>query len=135
MLDRSHYLYQLTRKLSALRRSCPPLAFGRVVWKDAEPANGGILAYSRVTEISEMVIIVNPGGTGTVDVQQYNIDSTINKVSGQKYVNVFAPSQVAYTTYDFQKGSNSAFSRHQHLRRQHGSLPIIMFYRSTKICR
>ena len=89
--------------MTALRRSCLPLAFGRIVWKDAEPANGGVLAYSRVTKIAEMVIIVNPGGTGTVDVQQYIIDGTINKVSGQKYVNVFAPSQVAYTAYDSSK--------------------------------
>ena len=103
MLDRSHYLYQLARKLTALRRSCLPLAFGQIVWKDAEPVDGGVMAYSRVTKIAEMVIIVNPGGAGTVDVQQYTIDGTINKVPGQKYVNVFAPSQVAYTAYDSSK--------------------------------
>ena len=62
MLDRSHYLYQLARKLTALRRSCLPLAFGQIVWKDAEPVDGGVMAYSRVTKIAEMVIIVNPGG-------------------------------------------------------------------------
>ena len=97
-LDRTHNLYQLARKLSALRKSCMPLAFGNMVWKDASNSNGGVLAYSRVSDIAEMLIIVNPGGTGAIVPTSYPIDKQINTVSGEKYVNVFAPSQIAHTS-------------------------------------
>ena len=101
MLDRTHFLYKLARKLSALRRSCPPLASGQMAWRDASDSNGGVLAYSRVqTNVAEMIIIVNPGGAGSAKVIKYPIDQGINTVSGQKYVNVFAPNQTAYTGFD-----------------------------------
>ena len=75
-----------------------PLAFGNMVWKDASNSNGGVLAYSRVSDIAEMLIIVNPGGTGAIVPTSYPIDKQINTVSGEKYVNVFAPSQIAHTS-------------------------------------
>ena len=100
MLNTNISVYQVARKLSALRGSCSALAGGAMVWKYASDSNGGVMVFSRVTDTEEMLIMVNPGGAGSATASTYPIDSKINTVSGQKYANVFDSSQIAFTGFD-----------------------------------
>merc|ERR1711862_899045 len=48
----------------------------------------------------ELLVVVNPGGSGTVKLDKLPADGKVNTASGQKYRNVFSPEQVAYTGFE-----------------------------------
>ena len=79
-----------------------------MVWRFASDAPGGFLAFSRIGGpggLSEIVVIVNPGGGGAFTLPKLAIG---DRVPGRKYVNALSPQQVATTAMD-------------------GSTPVIVF--------
>jgi glycosidase len=76
-LNRSHSVYQTARKLTHIRRSCRALTQGALYFRIAETQNGGLLAYSRIVDDEEVVVVINPGIFHR-DLTTITIDSSIN---------------------------------------------------------
>ncbi len=61
-LQRGHNQYQLVRKLAAIRQSCKALRRGNIYFRAAHSSPGqGLLAFSRIYEGSEILVLVNVG--------------------------------------------------------------------------
>jgi len=101
MLRRDHAMYRHTRKLAALRRRCPALASGSIVWHQAQTINCGFMAYSRLPfdkgsdAAGEIVVLINSGGAGEISLDSVPLNNTVNRADGQRYVNVMNTSQTA----------------------------------------
>ena len=108
-------VFEVARTLSALRRSCEPLATGSIVWRDASDALGGFLAFSRIgLGGQEIVVIVNPGGDSDSGLLSLGKLTVGDSVTGRRYVNALNPRQVATTDMD-------------------GSTPVLIFAQNFSI--
>jgi glycosidase len=88
-LDRSHSLYQTTRRFLRLRRSCHALRYGDIAWRWVSEQPGGLLAFSRLDHDKEALVVGNLQ-SGEVALP----DLTVSR-SGVEFVNLARPTQVA----------------------------------------
>jgi hypothetical protein len=88
MLNRNHYLYQLTRKMLFLRNSCTTLARGGAYFRNAGSSIDDWIAFSRVDTIRELVVVINPKPQ-TLRIQKVLIDKSLHaSLSGQTFVDL-----------------------------------------------
>jgi len=88
MLDTRHDLFQWTRRLIAVRRSCRALRRGETYFRAAHDATGGLLAFSRIFEGNELVVLVNTGDN-SIGVSQLFVDAGIHRGKDFKpYINL-----------------------------------------------
>lgn len=88
MLDTRNDLFQFTRRLIAIRRSCRALRRGDTYFRAAHDAPGGLLAFSRIFDGTELVVLVNTGDNA-IPVAQIIVDAGLHR--GQdfaKYINL-----------------------------------------------
>jgi len=101
MLRRDHDVYRSIRGLAHLRGSCSALARGRIEWHDAAETPCGVMAFSRYLADdsgSDVFVIINPGGSGSVNVSRLATNRTAGYASchsARRYVNVFNVSDTA----------------------------------------
>jgi glycosidase len=95
-LDRTSDVYRTARKFNFIRRSCNPLRYGDTYFRWGESGSTGLMAFSRIDSGKEMVVVVNNAPTA-MSIPTLTIDSGINQVSGQHYVNLTSGFQVATT--------------------------------------
>lgn len=88
-LDRSHSLYQTTRRFLRLRRSCHALRYGDIAWRWVSEQPGGLLAFSRLDHDKEALVVGNLQ-SGEVALP----DLTVSR-SGVEFVNLASPTQLA----------------------------------------
>jgi len=71
--DKNHAFYKIIRKLSDVRNAEPALRYGRQYFRDlsgdgvtfgASPFPGGVVAFSRILNDREVVVVANPSTTG-----------------------------------------------------------------------
>jgi len=97
-LPRNHTMFRHTRKMVALRRSCPALKAGTTVWHEAMSMPCGFMAYSRVLPeqaATEVIVLINSGGGGDIAWNMLPLNDTIERSDGDWYVNVMNTSQRA----------------------------------------
>jgi len=148
-LARNHSLYQMSRKLVNLRRSCPCLSHGNMTMRYFSNETFHLMAYSRFMPPNsssyklgaEMVIVLNP--KNETRLLRLPIDSEINKEPGEKYRNVFNLAEVAWVEIDKGKAylkfggpddkgalippaSQAIFMHEDHLRPYHDKLGIAL---------
>jgi glycosidase len=107
MLPRNHSVYEMARKLSALRRSCAALWGGGMVWHYASDAPGGWMAFARNAQAhgpsvgaAEAVALVNPGAGGWAKVETVGVSGGYNpSQAGLVFANVFDTAQVGTLTF------------------------------------
>lgn len=95
-LDRGNAVYRTARAFNHIRRSCNPLRYGQTYFRWGEFGSTGLMAFSRIDQGKEMVVVVNNAPTARA-IPALTIDSGINQVSGQRYVSLTDPSRVATT--------------------------------------
>lgn len=108
MLPRGHAMYQLTRKLALLRRSCPALSEGATVFHASTSAKCGFFAFSRFIASAEadqhsdeVIMLINPGA-GRLPLEQLPLKGPVKRTEGQMFVNVLNTAQKAKV--QFQSG-------------------------------
>jgi glycosidase len=100
MLKTDHYLYQVTKKLLKIRKSCDPLMHGRTYFRESGGNIDDIIVFSRISATTEIVVVINPKGIA-ITYPKVLVDSALNSNSnGQKYINLLNPSQVGYIGYE-----------------------------------
>lgn len=100
MLKRDHYLYQMTKKLLRIRKSCAALTSGATYFRESGGNIDDLIVFSRVNQISEAVVVINPKGT-PIYYQKVLVDAALNANSnGVKYINLLNPQQVGYIGYE-----------------------------------
>ena len=78
-LNTSHELFRYVRKLVAARKSCKALRRGAVYFRAAHGnSDGGLLAFSRIYEGSEAVVLVNTSGR-TIPLTSLYLDAGVNR--------------------------------------------------------
>lgn len=95
-LDRSHFVFQASRKANAIRLSCNALRYGRTYFRWGDFSNAGLFAFSRIDGNEEVVVVVNTDSVSH-GIPNLTIDGGINTVAGQKYVNLMNGAQVGWT--------------------------------------
>ena len=95
-LDRSSDVYKTARKLDFIRRSCDPLRYGAIYFRWGDQASTGLMAFSRIDSGREMVVVVN-NAPYPLAIPGLTIDSGINQVSGQRYIDLTTGARVATT--------------------------------------
>lgn len=95
-LDRTSAVYKTARKFNYIRRSCNPLRYGYTYFRWGESGSTGLMAFSRIDNGKEMVVIVN-NASSPISIPTLTIDSGINQVSGQRYINLTNGFQSATT--------------------------------------
>lgn len=105
-LDRTGDVYQTARRLNFIRRSCDPLRYGAIYFRWGDSASTGLFAFSRIDSGREMVVVVN-NAPYPLAIPTLTIDSGINQVSGQRYVDLTNGSRFATTV---RSGSSTTLS-------------------------
>jgi len=92
-LDRSHGLYKLARKMLHLRKSCNALSYGHTKFRWSEENSNGLMAFSRIDNGNEALIIVN-----TSPAERVIPDLNVNNFSkGEKWVNLLNSYENSWT--------------------------------------
>jgi glycosidase/PKD repeat protein len=76
-LKRDHDMYKSVRKLIHVRKSCPALNYGQTYFRQAWSNADGLLAFSRVFEGKEILVVQNFGPTSR-QLTTLNVDGSIN---------------------------------------------------------
>ncbi len=77
-LNRDHDLYRWTRKLIAIRKSCGALRRGSIYFRAAHGQPGGLLAFSRVLDSREVLVMINTGDS-TISPDFMTIDANLHR--------------------------------------------------------
>jgi len=84
--SREHELFNVIRDLSQLRKSCPALRYGRQYFRQCSgngvdfgysPYPGGVIAFSRILNDREILVVINTGILGEVSLHVV-VDSILN---------------------------------------------------------
>ena len=95
-LNLEHAVYKTARRMNYIRRSSDALRYGRTEFRWADYKKSGLMAFSRIHEDQEVVVLVN-NASYPIEIPNLSIESSINQVSGEKYKNLLTKNQVAYT--------------------------------------
>lgn len=77
-LSTSHSHFGYIKRLIAVRKSCPTLRRGQIYFRAAHSStSGGLLAFSRIYQGKEMLVIVNTSGA-SIPVTALAIDASLN---------------------------------------------------------
>ena len=84
-----HGLYKYVRKLIAVRKSCLPLRRGQIYFRAAHDSAEGLLAFSRIADGQENLVIIN-SGFNDIAVDELTVDANLHGGSqGQRFKNLF----------------------------------------------
>lgn len=86
-LNRDHSVYQTARRFNYIRRSCDALRMGSIYPRLADNKSTGLLAFSRIHNDKEILVVVNNSADNLV-IPDIIVDSNINKTPGQRYANL-----------------------------------------------
>jgi hypothetical protein len=98
-LNTSHALFKTTQQLISVRKSCRELAEGELYFRavngQSADQGGGLIAFSRIKDGNESVVLVNAKGSGT-PISKILIDSGLGSDDvGKKFVNLMDTNQTA----------------------------------------
>ncbi len=86
-LNRDHSVYQTARRFNYIRRSCDALRMGTIFPRLAENKSTGLLAFSRMHNNKEILVVVN-NAADALEIPNIIVDSNINNIAGQRYANL-----------------------------------------------
>jgi hypothetical protein len=133
--DRNHAFYRLVQQLTSLRQSQPPLRYGRQYFRPLSgdgvhfgisPFPSGVLAFSRILQDQEIVIVANTN-TQSSWAGEVIVDFSINPVSSN-YQAIFsnkAGDQVVSPGSVIEKAASSVEVREVDGSVNHGPLRVL----------
>jgi hypothetical protein len=92
-LRRDTMVYRAARGAVSVRRSCGPLRWGKIAYRRVDDAVGGLFSFSRFDDVMEVLVVVNPIFSSNKAINKIQIESSLNKVNGARFLNLYNPAQ------------------------------------------
>lgn len=129
-LNTQHELYLQTKHLIRIRKSCKTLSDGQQYFRYGiyDNVNFGIIAYSRILEGEEIVVLIN-NSEGELYLDKVLVDSSINS-NGKHFINLL---NTVETGDIFKDANTSTFLQFSNSKIEANSYKIYVDVKNTKV--